>query len=228
MKKYRFFVLGLSICLIGATLTTKQANLYIKKQVKALEQTFSPKRQSILMPFDYINWVEDHENGFIQSKTIKDYTFTAFFKPLPYLVLKELEKSRSITPKNYQNLLKEYGNFRYFTFRISKLNNDQEFLKEGLVSQAEYYSKLEYYSFQMQEQITLIEDSKVLPCVLFHFERSFDASPYLTFVIGFNMGDKKSLKVQDDIVLVYEDKMLGVGKINLTIPTSHNLITPNI
>lgn len=178
--------------------------------------------ESPLNTNEYVEWVE---NNLKSEKKIGDLSFTAVYKPYPYIASIELSKD-NITAAELKKKTEEIDGLQYFTFRISSEIESQELLKIGLKDENEYYPRLEYFSFQMQNDITLIDGEAVLFCRLFHFERVYGIAPYATFVLGFPLNDKTS--AASNKTLVYDDKIFNVGKINLTIKGSDIERTPEL
>lgn len=176
-----------------------------------------------LAPKEYIRWIEDKEHGIQVKKTIGDYTFATVYKPYEYLIAREIKKD-SISAGILDEKINSINDLQYFSFRISAENQNTELLKVGLSSQDEYYARIEYCSFKMQQDIKLVDNNDTLNCVLFHFERVYNIAPYATFVLGFPLTEKEKKDIQQgkkivhpDKTLSYEDKIFGIGKVNLTI-----------
>lgn len=182
-----------------------------------------------LNPQEYVNWVEDKNNGLIVSKKMGDFTFSAFYKPTNYLALVELGKD-SINKKQMTKKLEEYEGLQYFTYRIESDNKITELLRVGMKSNDDYYSRIEYFSFKMQEDLKLIEDKDTLDCVLFHYERVYGLAPYASFVVGFPLSKESNNKGVNnyDKIISYTDKVFGTGKINMTVKNENIKSIPNL
>lgn len=172
-----------------------------------------------LEPAAYVNWVESDDNGLKVSKAIGDFTFTALYKPLEYLALSELRDS--ITKKAVEDKVSEYEGMQYFTFRISAKDQQKELLKVNIKSDNEYYNRIEYFSFKMQNDLKLIDGKDTLNCILFHFERVYGLAPFATFVVGFPLTkeEEKNMKKKtyNDKTFFYDDRVFGTGHIYMTI-----------
>jgi hypothetical protein len=181
-----------------------------------------------LESLDYMKWFESENNGVRVNKKIGKFAFSALYKPYEYLALQEL-KSGGVNRKVLDEKKAEYEGLQYFTFRISVDSQNEELLKVDLKSDKEYYSRIEYFSFDMQNDIRLIDGVDTLNCSLFHFERVYGLAPYATFVLGFPLtkaetSDRTAYKktALKDKTLLYEDKIFGSGNIYMTI-TAENL-----
>lgn len=161
---------------------------------------------------EYISWCENPENGLINSKQIGNFNYSAFYKPLNYLALKEINYTEPFVKSKFESAFKEYGNMQYVSFRITDTKGNQELLKSSIRNESEYYARLEYLSFKMQQDFKLIDGKDTLPCTLYHFERVYGLAPYATFVLGFPESKNKD----SDKQIVYEDNLFNSGIIYLT------------
>lgn len=195
------------------------------------EQTKVSNNKSQLAPIEYVKWVEDIDNGIKVKKTIGDFTFSVLYKPYEYIVAKELRIS-SISTETLKKKMNEIDELQYFTFRIEADNANTELLRINLASENEYNSRIEYFSFNMQKDLKLIDGKDTLDCVLFHFERVYNIAPYATFVLGFPLVDSKKKKedkqVLNNKVFIYDDKVFGTGKIYLTIKAENSNNIPQL
>lgn len=174
-----------------------------------------------LLPADYVSWVENLQNGLRVEKTIEDFTYTLQYKPLEYIALMELKKN-SITTDELKKTTDNYSELQYLTFRISTTGSG-ELLKKKLKNNEEYYHRIQYYSFEMQRDLKLIEGKDTLDCLLFHFERVYGLAPYATFVLGFPKSGNTNNKT-----LLYDEKVFGTGKIYLTVQSKNYQKTPSL
>jgi hypothetical protein len=168
-----------------------------------------------LVPAEFMAWVTNKENGLKVEKTIGEFTYTAQYKPLPYVALLDLQKE-NVSSTELNKKMEEYSGLQYFTLQIST-ESQQELLKKDLTETNEYYSRIQYFSFDMQKDLKLIDGKDTLNCELFHFERVFGLAPYARFVLGFPKTEHK-----EDKTLFLDEKIFGSGKIYLTIQAKNN------
>ena len=170
-----------------------------------------------LEPIDYVHWVEDEENGLKVSKVIDDFKFTLQYKPLEYLVAKQ-EKTHELETKVLNTELKKVEGMQYYTFSIGSADGQSVLLKTGLDSEVEYYERINYFSFEMQRDLFLVQDNDTLPCKLFHFERTYNLMPMNNIVLGFELTEEEqSGNTYSNKTLIYNDRMLDMGTVRLTI-----------
>ena len=177
------------------------------------EKFFSPSppaRNMTLAPNDYTAYCENQTNGLIQTKEVGNFLFSAFYKPLNYLAIKEFKTTDSINKKLFDASVKEYGDLTYFSFKIQNTSEQGELLKMNISSDNEYYGRLEYMAFKMQQDFKLIQEKDTLNCSLYHFERVYGLAPHATFVLAF-----PKTNTQKEMKLWYHDKFFNTGIIML-------------
>lgn len=168
---------------------------------------------SLLIPSELVRWVQAEANGFRQTKTLDEIDFVLQYKPSAYLVCQEL-KSDSIPKKLYQEKLKQYTGIHYFELKIRLNNEMNELLKHKIKSSQDYKNRVEYYSFNMCKDLCLVVGSDTIPCTHFHFERSFEASPNSTFLVGFPINER-TRKI-DELTFVYRERIFEKGVVKFT------------
>ncbi len=174
-----------------------------------------------LSPREYIAWVDDKTNGLKVEKTIGEFTYMFQYKPTDYVAIMDLKKD-SIKKEELTSKTEEYSGLQYCNFRIST-ESQGELLKKNVVNESDYYGRIQYFSFDMQKEVKLIEDTDTLDCVLFHFERVFGLAPYATFLLGFPRTENTGNKT-----LLYDDKIFGAGKIYLTVKLKNIKNVPSV
>ena len=133
---------------------------------------------------EYIQRVERYENGLHIKKEAGTYTVDVQYKPAPYVLLQEETPNPGDTA-GFGAKLAEYEAIQYYTLTIGLQDSKEDFLRHGVSTVVEQQQKLYYYSYLFQNDLYVEENGQKLPCVLFHFERSYDLKPSRTFVLGF-------------------------------------------
>lgn len=193
-------------CSSGEQVETNQASLF---------GHFSRKEDAL--PVDeFMTWIENKDNGLKVEKNIGDLNFSALYKPYEYLAVMELKKG-GLNKQVLKKKMQEYEGMYYFTFKITSMDQHQELLKKGIDTEQEYYSRLEYFSFGMQNDFKLIDGKDTLNCTLYHFERVYGLAPCATMVLGFTPAGKHPVgKLNNNVTLGYEDKLFGAGNVYMT------------
>ena len=170
---------------------------------------------------DYLAWVNNPENGLKVSKEIKEYKIELFYKPVEYIAINE-QKTTEIDTALFFQRIKEIKDFQYYTLKIESLKGT-EMMRTNIASEHEYSQRLQYFSDLVQYDLSLEENNDTLSCQLFHFERNYGVAPYNNIVLGFPKPTQENAKT-----LVFNDQMLGIGKIKLKIEKEKIDNIPNI
>jgi hypothetical protein len=169
-------------------------------------------QRDVLEAHDYLKWFEQPDNGATASKEIGDFEFSILYKPVDYILALE-SRGRVLPEEQLKKRKQELEGFQYYTFRI-KSNKDQEFFRTGMQAENDYYVRLEYFISMAQDDICLVEGSDTLVCAVYHFERNYGVSPYSHIVLSFPEPDSLNSR---DKVFIYNDKVLGTGKVIMKI-----------
>lgn len=174
--------------------------------------------EQILAPADYVNWMKDPANRHVKTKTIAPLEVTAQYKTTDFIIANE-KRSNKIEKSVQQARQKELDGMHYWTLQLSinapntKNEGPQAWniLNYGIEDKSQEQERLFYFSYAMQKDLKLIEGQDTLPCVLYHFERSYDLSKSRTFVIGFPKGNDPST----DKTLLLELPYFNTGPIKI-------------
>jgi hypothetical protein len=156
-------------------------------------------------PQELIEFVNDTKNGFVKTKTINEITYSVFLKPDQYVKAKN---QHYISIKDSVADDKTGSEFQLFDVRIEVGNFQKEFIKYDLESIPQYEERVKYCSFEMQNDIVLIDGKDTLPCVIFHFERTFDIVPFGHFLLGFKNNPSKDIKIK---TIIFNDRLFNNG-----------------
>lgn len=182
---------------------------------------------------EYISWVRDPEHGLHIRKEISRYRFDLQYKPYEYEALLSL-RNQAPQKQELQEKISRLRDMQYYTFSISTKDGQGELLKSGLTDQNQYYARVEYFSFNMQQDIQLIDGLDTLHCEMYHYERAYDASPVARFILAFPLG-RQEKKCQDkeyrshccsDKIFSWDDKVFGCGRINIALRKEDICSTP--
>lgn len=160
---------------------------------------------------EYIVWVEDEKNGLKVRKEVGEFIFELQYKPSAYLAAVQNRKKNRINKAQVD----AYSGLDHYNLKILSKDSDVEMLRVGAGSEGVYQERINYFSFDAQKDLKLTIGADSYECILYHFERSYDLAPFCNLVLGFP-GKKPSEKQQNRLI-TFDDKMLGVGKINLLI-----------
>ncbi|MFK7799390.1 MAG: hypothetical protein AB8E82_18205 [Aureispira sp.] len=179
--------------------------------------------QQVLEPADYVNWMQNPDNGFLKTKTIAPLEVVAQYKTVDFVIANE-KRSNQIATAAHQARQAALEGMYYWTLQLSI--NDPEIksqgvkswniLNYGLENKSQEQERLFYFSYAMQEDLKLIEGQDTLPCALYHFERSYDLSKSRTFVVGFPKGKDPTA----DKTLLLDLPYFNTGPIKINYPNT--------
>ena len=225
MKTVAFvFFIGYSFILFACSDKNQEFNAIEKAEDNVLSNVFSSAQPQELLPVPYIQWIENPENGLTSSNTIENYTYTAFYKPLNYVVLKDLD-SISVNADNFKKQIADYNGLQYYTLTIEREDGGtEELLRYDLITTEDYFARIEYYSFKVQNDVVLLEGEDTLVCRMSHFERAYGLQSKAKIILGFDKRKEDVSKIAEqtnlDKTLVFYDRIFGAGIVKLRIDKS--------
>jgi hypothetical protein len=179
------------------------------------------KEPTAMEASNFIRWVENEQNGLLNQRSLGDFKFSLQYKPLEYVVLTE-NRTNKLKESELETRKEELENLQYYNFKISSLRGT-EMLSTNIRSEEEYNARLYYFSALAQQDISLIDGSDTLPCLLYHFERNYGLGPYNNLVLAFRNTGKINNKT-----FVYNDQVLGTGPVKFSIKASDIHQTPTL
>jgi hypothetical protein len=156
---------------------------------------------------EYMAWVEDYGNGLHVQKTVGAYRVDVQYKPAPYQAL--LEQGVQTTLVH----LDTTAEMQYYTLTLGLADGKGDFVAFGVDDYETQQRKLYYFSYLFQEDIFIEEGGKKLPCLLYHFERSYDLKPSRTCMLAFESPSRGTMPCR----LVIHSPWLGDEPISLAI-----------
>lgn len=156
---------------------------------------------------------DDYEN-FEVSKKIGDFVFSVSYVPIEIIALRELAGD-SANRSAFNHKIKELEGMSYYRLSIKNVKYEEELLRYNLAKESDYYARLNYFSFDFQNTIHLVEGNDTLHCDLFHFERTFGLNSELKFSLAFANSSSTQKKT-----FILEDKVFNNGTIKLEFSES--------
>lgn len=144
-------------------------------------------KKSDLSPEEYKKWLSSDES----VRKVKDmgkYQYTLTFLPSAWMAYTRKEGSVNDTLPD---------EMFYFKLEIDAKDGKANLLKNDLQAKEEYFERLYYVSYVMKDDIRLMTSGQDYPCLLYHYERAYDLSSKLSFLLGF----KKPLGITGDVVV---------------------------
>lgn len=159
---------------------------------------------------EYISSVEK-EAPVVFSKTIDNIHYNLLYKPVEYVMLRELREDIGEEGK-WEEMKAEYSKYEYYTFEIDIDEFNEEILKYNLKSEEEYAERVNYYAFKFQNDLKLVQDKDTLACSGFHFERNYGLSPKVRFLLSFKKTD-----INKERTFVCNENYLGNSTVKINI-----------
>lgn len=143
---------------------------------------FMPQR---LAPREYNNWTTNPENRLIRSQKSGDLKAQLQYRPIDQIIAAE-NANDQLCSDFYKTRRKELEGSQYYNLKLSvgdhpKLNVVNYNVGDLTASQERIY----YLSYQMQDDIKLIQEGDTISPALYHFERSYDLARHRSFVMAF-------------------------------------------
>lgn len=169
-----------------------------------------------LSPGEYIAWMQDPENGLVQTHETGDFRITAQFKTPDYILLKEHRKgdAAQIDDSAWAIAAGSYAGLCQFTLQLTGKERG-EFLGVAIQEAPEYYERIQYYTDLVVADLALVVAQDTIPCAISLFERTYGAAPFDNLLIGFSGLPASVLQgAAGDIELIHTDRVLGIGTLS--------------
>lgn len=199
-------ILGISTSCVEVSVSRNE-NIQSEK-VEQSRRLSEDATMEILVADEYISWVEHQKNGLRIQKAIGDYQYNVQYKPVEYVLLKE---GHQLDKKVLSKQKKELEALEHFTLRLSTVSQ-KDLLKGNASNYQAYQEILNYYAYEMQKDIHLIDGNDTLACMMYHFERNYGVAPFRNFVLGFERNSRQNKK---DKVLVIHNQIANQGIVKI-------------
>jgi hypothetical protein len=167
-----------------------------------------------LGPKSYLQWFK--EDGARITKEVGNYRLVLVPLTAEYLALKSLDNTENLSKEKFSEKLKNYEGLKFFLFRIGTKKGNNSALYNNEYGYAEYAYKLDYLTFGAQNDYKLVAGNDTMNCVLYNFENNFNTSPNNDVLLAF----KDNNKPADDYVFQWNDRVLGIGTVNINVSKS--------
>jgi hypothetical protein len=134
---------------------------------------------------EYIKWVQNPKNGLHTIKEVNGFVFDLQYQPPDYVWLQS-------GGHNQPQLAAGSEKIQHYLLTISLVDSGLDILSDKVINNGEKQERLYYFSYVFQNDIQLEENGKLLPCVLFHFERPQDLRKERTFLLGFETPEQRA------------------------------------
>jgi hypothetical protein len=145
----------------------------------------------------YAHWVEDYSNGMRTKQALDDLIVDLQYQPSEYVYMQRhghFEKEGFSKEKN------ELGLIQYYTLTL-QMNDRADLISSRSQSSGDKQRMLYYFSYLFQQDIQLKQNDRLLPCVLYHFERNSDLQNTHSFVLGFENTDDIQSSLESSVIV---------------------------
>lgn len=149
---------------------------------------------------EFVNYVNDEENGLKSIREINGINYSLTFIPITL---------RNYTLKGDLNNLNT-SNDMFFSLKVS-LKNNKDVMKLDTYLPGQYHYRLQYLNSEIQKDFSLINGQDTLKCSLANFEYFEGISSFVTINISIPQVSIK--KMSEELVFVYNDKLWNSGSL---------------
>ncbi|TNE81423.1 MAG: hypothetical protein EP332_04695 [Bacteroidetes bacterium] len=163
-----------------------------------------------IKPQDFVNQVNDPKGNFCSLHEFENQNImlSTVFKPAEFNALMGLESEQDYEDQ-FKLALNEQESSLRFDFRIACLDPSYDIIKDTLPPDL-YIERIEYLTAKMAGDFSLVMGKDTIVPNFFHYERTYNMTPFNNFLLGF---DLPRSKVHDNIRILYDDKLFGLGRI---------------
>jgi hypothetical protein len=158
----------------------------------------------------YVEWIRDYENGAHVRSTVSDFVLDLQYQPAEYVLLQRGINNLSAPAK--AEALEEISAVQHYILTLG-ISSNTDPVAYGANTDIEKQQLQYYFSYRFQDDITLEENGKVLPCILYHFEKPVNSGGRRTFVLGFENSDKNGKEAE----VVIRSAMFGAMPVRIRI-----------
>lgn len=175
-------------------------------------------KKDMYSPREYIEWVEEEENGLLQHQESKDFRYTFLLKPKEFVALKSMKKS-NITKDQFENTLLEYEDLNFGSLWIESVSGQAvNNRKDGDLGN----EIASYYAFGIQKDLYLLENADTLKCLYIHQVQEGGITNKLQFLLAFEASKNRDIKAK---TAVFNHSIAGQNNVmfNFQLKTLTNI-----
>lgn len=167
------------------------------------------KAKQEMNPVALIQHVESENNGFQIAKEINGVLFKSRFEPAEYACAKQIVGNNIKGLKAVAEYLESRSGLDYYSLEIENIKGNTDPLMIGIQSQQEYLARVDYFSYEFEQDVFLASNTDTLRCALFHYENSYGGMPKLRFLFAFP-------KSNTGRTLIINDRIFKNGLVKLS------------
>lgn len=180
-----------------------------------LSLKYSLSSTSISNITQYNKWLNNNHNGCLAAHTIGGVSINVKYQPPSYLILKDINnRPYQDRTKAIDSMLDIQKKSLTFLMTIGPANdNKPSIMNEGVENYSQYVKRVLTTNFFMDSYISLYIDDVAYKPAMVLVENVYELSNQRNFLIVFVPDGKTSLPVGKDYVLVYNDPVFNMGKV---------------
>ena len=188
--------------------------------VLAITALFSFVNIGVYSPQSYINKLHKSEGTYIQIKSFAGTDIKVMYQSPHYMACKEVISADDNEEISFGSMVDNYSNSFNYVLRMESLSSSG-FLQNIVADPMKYQELVEYFSFGIQDDLTMVLGEEEYPCSFVHFERNYDVAPIVQIQIGFNIDDdiKNKIKSSEEWTLRFNAERFGLGPLNFLFQT---------
>jgi len=157
-------------------------------------------------------WINNPENGLLQSKTVGGIKITAKYLPAQYLAFMEIKDITKPTSKQKDSILSQYSKSLTFLLNISPANQSLDIMKAGVANMEEFKERVAEMNFGISEYISLKTEKDEFSPTLLNLENVYglkdDRNIYLVFA---NQTKGQNIFSSSNYDLTFQDNIFNSG-----------------
>ena len=173
-------------------------------------------RKEIHDPKEYIQWINNPENGLTIVKKINNLKITVKYLPPEYLAYQELKEKKQLSQQVKDSLVNHYARNKTFLLTVGPEDGNNkagaDIMFRGIQKYEEYRLRSVTMNFEMAEFVSLVTSKGSLAPVLSTMENVYglkpDRSIYFVFAQqqpGHNLNEEEVLD------FTFNDELFGTG-----------------
>ncbi|MES2730610.1 MAG: hypothetical protein V4714_02640 [Bacteroidota bacterium] len=160
-------------------------------------------------------WINDPENGFVQTRKVNDLSITVKYLPAAFLAYKEGRNMPRATQKERDSLLNYYSHSRTFLMTIKPevaSGASGDVIYQGIGNYQEYQQRVMQLNFHLGEYLSLHAGKQLFVPSLSTMENTYGVTELRNFYLVFSDTDAHtSLLTENELDFTFQDEIFNTG-----------------
>lgn len=178
-----------------------------------------------------MNWVNQKDNGFSQSKSIGKIKYTCKILPSSYLALRDISVDQNLSNHNFEDIKLEYDSSLVLLFNLSPLDPNEEWdvMTANVDSYETFREKVEKMNFGMKEKFEfafISKNTRENP-VIVNLENDYGITKGRNMMVVFDLhGETQNNVFKEEFLISFDDDIFQGGRMEFIFDDMNSL--PNI